>query len=47
MLILAFTELSERSTLEDEFDREFELVLMMARRLSTLEEDSDRLMLDA
>lgn len=47
MLILAFTELSERSTLDEELESEFELVLRILSRLSTLEEERDKAMLDA
>jgi hypothetical protein len=45
--MLAFTELRERSTLDEEFDSEFELVLMMESRLSTLDDDRDKLRLEA
>ena len=45
--MLAFTELSERSTLEEEFESELELVLRVLSRLSTLEEERDKAMLDA
>ena len=47
MLMLALTEFSERSMLEDEFEREFELVLIIESALSTLEEDSERVRLEA
>ena len=47
VLILAFTELSELSTLEEELERELELVLRMKSRLSTLDEESDKLRLEA
>lgn len=47
VLMLAFTELSERSTLEDEFEREFELVLRIESALSRLDDDTDKLRLEA
>lgn len=45
--MLALTELRDRSTLDEEFERVFELVLRIARRLSILDEDTDRLTLEA
>jgi hypothetical protein len=45
--MLALTELNERSTLEEELDREFELVLIIESKLSTLDEETDRLRLEA
>jgi len=47
VLILAFTELSERSTLDEELESEFELTLRISRRLSTLDEERDKAILDA
>jgi hypothetical protein len=47
VLILAFTELRERSTLEDEFERELELVFSMESALSRLDEEMDKLRLEA
>ena len=44
--ILAFTELSEASTLDDEVDKLFELVLRAPRSASTLEELLERLRLE-
>lgn len=44
--MLAFTELSELSTLEDELESWFELVLIAERRLSTLDEELERLKLE-
>lgn len=45
--MLAFTELSELSTLEDEFERLLELVLMTVSAASMLEEELERLTLEA
>jgi len=45
--MLALTELNERSTLEEELDREFELVLIIESKLSMLDEETDRLRLEA
>jgi hypothetical protein len=44
--MLALTELSELSRLEDEFERLFELALIAVRAASILEEELDRLRLD-
>jgi len=46
VVMLALTEFSELSTLDDEFESWFELVLMTERRLSTLDEELERLRLD-
>lgn len=45
--MLALTELSELSTLEDEFDSRRELVLIVARFASKLDDEFERLRLDA
>lgn len=44
--MLALTELSERSMLEDDVEREFELVLRTGSRSSRLDDERDRLILD-
>ncbi len=46
MLMLALTELSELSMLDDEFDKLFELVLRTVRAVSMLDEELERLRLD-
>jgi hypothetical protein len=44
--MLALTELSELSMLDDEFDKLFELVLRTVRAVSMLDEELERLRLD-
>jgi hypothetical protein len=44
--MLALTELSELSMLDDEFERLFELVLRAVRAVSMLDEELERLRLD-
>jgi hypothetical protein len=44
--MLALTELSELSMLDDEFDTLFELVLRTVRAVSMLDEELERLRLD-
>lgn len=46
VLMLALTELSELSMLDDEFDKLFELVLRTVRAVSMLDEELERLRLD-
>ena len=43
--MLALTELSELSMLDDEFDKLFELVLRTVRAVSMLDEELERLRL--
>jgi hypothetical protein len=44
--MLAFTELRELSTLEDELERLLELVLIAVRAASTLDDEFERLKLE-
>lgn len=44
--MLAFTELSELSRLEDEFERLLELALIVVSAASRLDDELDRLMLE-
>ena len=44
--MLALTELSELSMLDDEFDKLFELVLSAVRAMSMLDDELERLRLE-